>query len=160
MLRIVSRIRTVVPDFSLHTVSRADVAGYRHLLSPDEELLLAGTINNGDLLSQALPLLESDQLDHARFGRLLTEHHRNLRDAQRISTTKIDRMLDAALEAGALGGKINGSGGASSRMEKKYGRPGRGGAIRDSLTPFDLVKYTAAFGASEHLTELHDLWPR
>jgi galactokinase len=34
-----------------------------------------------------------------------------LRNAQRISTPKIDRMLDAALNAGALGGKINGSGG-------------------------------------------------
>lgn len=111
MLRIVSRIRAFAPEFSLHTVSRDDLAAYRHLLSADEELLLAGTIHNRDLLRQALPLLESDELDHVRFGKLLTDHHRNLRDAQRISTPRIDRMLDAALEAGALGGKINGSGG-------------------------------------------------
>lgn len=111
MLRIVSRIRSVVPDFTLHTMSNNDIESYRQLLSQDEMLLLTGTISNRDILRQALPLLESDQLDHVRFGKLLTDHHRNLRDAQRISTPKIDRMLDAALEAGALGGKINGSGG-------------------------------------------------
>ena len=34
-----------------------------------------------------------------------------LREVLRISTPKIDRMLRAAEAAGALGGKINGSGG-------------------------------------------------
>jgi galactokinase len=34
-----------------------------------------------------------------------------LRDNLKISTPKIDRMIEAALRAGAYGGKINGSGG-------------------------------------------------
>ncbi|GAG97392.1 unnamed protein product, partial [marine sediment metagenome] len=34
-----------------------------------------------------------------------------LRDVLRISTPRIDQMLAAAMEAGAVGGKINGSGG-------------------------------------------------
>lgn len=123
MLRIVARIRAFAPDFSLHTASRDDLAAYRHLLSADGELLLAGTIHNRDLLRQALPLLESDELDHALFGKLLTDHHRNLRDAQRISTPRIDRMLDAALEAGALGGKINGSGGGGCMFAYAPGNP-------------------------------------
>jgi galactokinase len=42
---------------------------------------------------------------------LLWEHQCILRDILKISTPKIDRLLDAALEAGAFGGKINGSGG-------------------------------------------------
>ncbi len=45
------------------------------------------------------------------FGALLSRHHRNLRDAQQISTPKIERMINASLEVGALGAKINGSGG-------------------------------------------------
>jgi len=32
----------------------------------------------------------------------------------KVSTPKIESMLDAALDAGALGGKINGSGGGGS----------------------------------------------
>jgi galactokinase len=46
-----------------------------------------------------------------KLGSLLNEHQVNLREHKRISTPKINRMIQAALDAGALGGKINGSGG-------------------------------------------------
>nr|WP_148289513.1 galactokinase family protein [Fibrella aestuarina] len=111
MRQLVARIQALNPDFSLQHAGQQDVARYRHLLSADEQRLLAGTLDNRDILRQALVLLEADSLDHQQFGKLLTAHHQNLRDAQRISTPKIDRMVEAALEAGALGGKINGSGG-------------------------------------------------
>ena len=42
---------------------------------------------------------------------MLTKHHTILRDVLKVSTSKIEVMLEAALNAGALGGKINGSGG-------------------------------------------------
>lgn len=111
MLRIIERIRSLDSDFSLHTTTAADVAQYAHLFTPDEMTLLLGNISNRDILRNALILLKSNNLDHAVFGDLLNQHQKNLREAQRISTPKIDRMLLAALDAGALGGKINGSGG-------------------------------------------------
>jgi galactokinase len=49
--------------------------------------------------------------EDARLGDLLNQHQVNLREHKRISTPKIDRMIEAALGAGALGAKINGSGG-------------------------------------------------
>jgi galactokinase len=42
---------------------------------------------------------------------LLNDCQTVLRENLKISTPKIDRMLDAAMRAGAYGGKINGSGG-------------------------------------------------
>ncbi len=45
------------------------------------------------------------------MGTIFTEYHAVLRDVLKVSTPKIESMLDAALDAGALGGKINGSGG-------------------------------------------------
>ncbi|NJD22475.1 MAG: GHMP kinase, partial [Melioribacter sp.] len=45
------------------------------------------------------------------IGELLNQHQNILRDVLRISTKKIDKMIDAALNAGAYGAKINGSGG-------------------------------------------------
>jgi galactokinase len=45
-----------------------------------------------------------------------------LRDGIGISTPKIDRMLDAAMEAGALGGKVNGSGGGGTMFAYAPGR--------------------------------------
>ncbi len=113
MLNIISRLNTVNPQFSLANSTTADLAEYKDMLSKDEYVLLKGNLANRDILRAAFPLLQAPPaaIDHKRFGRLLTDHHANLRDAQRISTPKIDRMLDAALAAGALGGKINGSGG-------------------------------------------------
>ncbi len=111
MLAILKRIRAVNPAFSLHTSGLTDAAEYKDMLTKDEYLLLKGNLENRDILRDALAVLQAPILDHVRFGQLLTDHQTNLRDAQRISTPKIDRMLNAALRAGALGGKINGSGG-------------------------------------------------
>jgi galactokinase len=73
--------------------------------------LLEGTIRNRDITIEALKLLETFPLDEKKLGALLNGHQKILRDVLQISTPKIDRMLDAALNAGAFGGKINGSGG-------------------------------------------------
>ncbi len=45
------------------------------------------------------------------FGELLNQQHRILRDDLNVSTKKIESMLSASKQAGAFGGKINGSGG-------------------------------------------------
>jgi galactokinase len=110
-MEIVRRIRSVHPEFSLHHTHRADLDRYRRMLTAEQIVLLDGTLRNFELTQEARTVLAATPLDHHRVGKLLTEHHRVLRDVQRISTPRIDRMLDAALEAGAYGGKINGSGG-------------------------------------------------
>jgi galactokinase len=45
---------------------------------------------------------------------LLSAQHGVLRDYLQTSTPQIERMIQAALEAGALGAKINGSGGGGT----------------------------------------------
>lgn len=80
-------------------------------LSPDFKRLLRGTLQTRDLTAEGKILFEAEVFDHARFGELLSRQHDVLRDHIRISTPKIERMIDAALKAGALGAKTNGSGG-------------------------------------------------
>lgn len=48
--------------------------------------------------------------DEEYIGTLMTQHHESLRDYLKISTPKIDKMIKVAMEAGALGCKITGSG--------------------------------------------------
>ena len=62
-------------------------------------------------MRQAKQLLEQGKLDSEVLGNLLNQHQTNLRDAKKVSTPKINGMIEAALRAGALGAKINGSGG-------------------------------------------------
>jgi len=55
-------------------------------------------------------MLSADSLDQERLGAMLYEHQEQLRDGIRVSCPQLDVLVDAACEAGALGGKLNGSG--------------------------------------------------
>ena len=111
MLDALKKIRAHHPAFDLHTAPLESATDYQHLLNADELSLLQSNLSDRDILREALNVLNAPVIDDMYFGALLNKHQNNLRDAKRISTPKIDRMLTAAMQAGALGGKINGSGG-------------------------------------------------
>jgi galactokinase len=111
VLDIVKRLSEKYSAFSLQTATLDHLGELKRDLTDDQAVLLHGTILNHEITKEARVLLQVKPLDHRQLGGLLTKHQRVLRDVQRISTPKIDRMLDAALHAGAYGGKINGSGG-------------------------------------------------
>ncbi len=99
------------PSLSYSALSLVDVERHATLLSPEHERLLRARVGVRELTQEARLLLRQEQLDHVRLGALLTGHHRQLGEGLGISTPKIERMIGAALRAGALGAKINGSGG-------------------------------------------------
>lgn len=110
-LDLIDKIRHTIPSFSLHDFETANKEQLEDLLTADEYALLNGTLRNRDILREALTFFKHDTMTDEILGKLLSEHHCILRDLLRISTPKIERMMAAALDAGALGGKINGSGG-------------------------------------------------
>jgi galactokinase len=115
MEAVIARVLQNDPEFSIVTTPVEQVSTYRSFLSDDEAALLQANLEDRDILREGKQLLEqsstADPAFDAAFGTLLYRHHLNLRDHKRTSTPKIERMMDAALAAGALGGKINGSGG-------------------------------------------------
>lgn len=98
-------------DFSLLTTKLNELQTYRKYLNVSQYSLLVGTIENRDITIAARAELNKFNPDHKEIGRLLSEHQVVLRNVQKISTPKIDKMIKAALDAGAYGAKINGSGG-------------------------------------------------
>ena len=80
-------------------------------LNTEQKNIYKGTVHNRNLLRKALVELEKTKPNYQLIGTLLTELHVILRDIFCISTPKIESMLNAAMSAGALGGKITGSGG-------------------------------------------------
>ena len=56
-------------------------------------------------------MLAQKLIPKKEIGNLMNEHHQILRDDLKISTSKIETMINVALKAGAYGAKINGSGG-------------------------------------------------
>jgi galactokinase len=111
VLDIVKLLEKKYPGFSLQTVEFKDVEKYKKDLSDEQCNLLKGTICNRDITFTAMDMFENNSFDHSLFGELLNKQQIILRDILKISTPKIDSMIKAALDAGAIGGKINGSGG-------------------------------------------------
>jgi galactokinase len=111
MLDIVKKIKEKNKTFNLHTFDSQHITDYKAMLSAPEMHLLAGNLSDRDILRTALAALRKNNLTDTQLGSLLNQHQTNLREAKKISTPKIDLMIDAALDAGALGCKINGSGG-------------------------------------------------
>lgn len=111
VLQGVANLRKKRESFSLKSSLIQEVEDEIEKLSPDPRRLLKGTLLTRDLAAEGKTLFGSDVFDHARFGELLTSQHEVLRDYLRISTPKIEKMIETALKAGALGAKTNGSGG-------------------------------------------------
>lgn len=96
--------------------------GIRELIADGEDLskydlpdknkkALLANISNYKILTEAKEMLKSGKIDDVRLGQLLNAHHANLRDGLGVSSNAIEVILHTALAAGALGGKVNGSGG-------------------------------------------------
>jgi galactokinase len=69
---------------------------YRHVVTEAERVALA------------VEAMESN--DAPRFGRLLLDSHASLRDRLRVSCPALDRLVEAAMQSGALGARLTGAG--------------------------------------------------
>ncbi|MGI6704799.1 MAG: galactokinase family protein [Clostridia bacterium] len=80
-------------------------------LDEEEKRKLAANIDNYKILRKGLRTLQGSPVDEATLGELLRRHHANLRDGLGVSTPLIEEIFREGYRKGALGGKINGSGG-------------------------------------------------
>lgn len=110
VLEIIKKINQELNDFSLKNTKISDLE-MLEMLDQKEIYLLKEVLNNRDLTLKGFDLLLNNEKNDKLIGRLLSKEHRILRDALKVSTPKIEKMLKSAIKAGALGGKINGSGG-------------------------------------------------
>ncbi len=111
VLNGVEKIQKEKTEFRLNSSPLQEYMVDIDRLDKEERDLLRGTLLTRDLTAEGKSLFESEAFDHVKFGDLLSRQQGVLKNYLKISTTKIDQMLDTALQAGALGGKGNGSGG-------------------------------------------------
>lgn len=116
-----------------------------------ERIMAEGVLANRNLTMSALRDLNKIELRASSLGMLLKAHHEILRDCLHRSTPKIERIIDAAYKAGALGCKINGSGGGGTMMAYTTAnkRSEVANAIRDAgATPY-VVKVSKGVSSTE-----------
>lgn len=79
-------------------------------ISLDSRPYLEAALINHQITDQAKEELLRETPDIQRIAGLMNRHQELLRDNLKVSTAKIDAMIENAMEAGALAAKINGSG--------------------------------------------------
>lgn len=84
------------------------------------------------MVGEAAGILNSDKKSFDRFGRLLHESWKIKRTlSSKITTSRIDEIYEAAMRAGATGGKVLGAGGGGFMLF--YVKPERQSALRKKL---------------------------
>lgn len=108
--RAIESIRKIMPRFSLQDTSIDDIRTLFDRLDDEDRIYLEGAMLARNYTKKAKLMIESQNFTSEEFGDLLNAIQDALREKVKVSTPKIDRMLDAAIKAGAYGGKVNGSG--------------------------------------------------
>lgn len=113
-LEAVARIKDERGDFVLEDTVPEDIPQYLDILPEELRPFFEAAIKNHACTRQALEVLSAKEPDMEQLGALMNEHHNILRDLLHITVPRIDDMVEAALQAGAFGAKIVGSGGGGS----------------------------------------------
>ncbi|HJN15614.1 MAG TPA: galactokinase family protein [Armatimonadota bacterium] len=112
----------LLPGFDIHETHLDEARPVLDQLQPRGREMLEGNLINRDICREALVELNKERPDPALFGDLLTRHHEQLSRHIQVSTEKLDQMVQASLDAGALGAKMNGSGGGGCMFAYAPGR--------------------------------------
>lgn len=88
-----------------------DYQKYQHLLSDELKPVFHAAVKNYQITKEAYQELKKDTIDIEKVGKLMNEHHKELKENLKITVPIIDKMIEGANQNGALGAKIVGSGG-------------------------------------------------
>jgi galactokinase len=102
------------PDFDIHKATLTDYENHKGILSEALRPYFFAAIKNHLITQEALLELQQNDPDLAKLGKLMNDHHEILKNILQITVPRIDAMVSAALDAGAYGAKIVGSGGGGS----------------------------------------------
>ena len=118
----IDQIHEFLPDKAIDEIKIGDLPELLPLVDDEKRPYLDGAVLNHSYTIKALAEFKKESPDFERIGSLMNRHHLILKNNLSLTTERIDSMIDAALEAGALGAKINGSGGGGTIVVLAPGR--------------------------------------
>jgi len=110
-LKAIAMVQKEVSSFKLPLATLDSYETYKTILPIALQPFLYAAIQNHLITQEAVFALSEKEIDYKNIGRLLNAHHDVLKNTLKITVPLIDEMIDAALQAGAYGAKIVGSGG-------------------------------------------------
>ena len=149
----IERLKERIPGFSLRHTPTEEILSELPALPDETARKLRANVINRDLCQQARRMLESGELEPERFGAMLDRHHVQLRDGLGISTPKLEDLIQGSKEVGALGGKLNGSGGGGTMIAYAPGCEHEAVAAIDARGGKGYVIRKAGGATTEHKAE-------
>lgn len=146
-------IRRKLPEFDPRTTQIQRVYGLQQSRPNNTVMMAEASLRNRDLTAEAFQLLKKKHPNEQKIGELLNEHHSLLRYNFARSTPKIDMMIDAAMKAGALGCKVNGSGGGGTMLAYS---PGAEEEVSEAIRSAGGVPHKIEIGQGASLTILRE----
>jgi len=113
-LKAIGLVKQNFKNFVLSEVEIKDLNKYNRILPIELIPYFDAAIKNHHYTNEALKEFKNQEVNLKKIGDLMNGHHAVLRDLLKITVPKIDAMIDAALNAGAFGAKIVGSGGGGT----------------------------------------------
>lgn len=107
-------IKAQRPHFSLQATHPDELSNLSPLLPKTLQPFFIAAVQNHFYTKAALKLFQVTQPDLKQIGMLMNQHHFELQHHLGITVPRIDQMIAIALSVGALGAKINGSGGGGT----------------------------------------------
>lgn len=109
-LLAVQYVEKHIEDFSLNTITKEEIVNYLNYLPERLQPYFVAAVTNHHITKEALMEFRKERLDLIKIGALMNQHHNMLKNNLKITVPTIDAMIEAALDAGAHGAKIVGSG--------------------------------------------------
>lgn len=107
----IEQVKKSNSTFNLLLAGEAEIEENLEFVDAQLSPYFEAAIVNHLITQKAKKELLKSTIDRQRIGALMNEHHAILKEKLGITTPRIDAMIDAARNAGALGTKIVGSGG-------------------------------------------------
>ena len=107
----IKAVQKVVPNYTIKDAQITDYEKYKTLVPSEFQNHWYATIHNYDITKKAKVELQKQNPDTTILGKLMNQHQQILQNQIQNTPEEMAKMMNAALEAGALGAKIIGSGG-------------------------------------------------
>jgi galactokinase len=112
--KAVNILKNDLPGFQLKHAATEQLGEYLPLIPENIAPFFRAAVQNHSYTQRALREFRTAEPDIEQIGDLMNQHHAVLQNLLKITVPKIDKMIEAVLQAGALGAKINGSGGGGT----------------------------------------------
>lgn len=101
-------------DFKIELADMNAYEKYSQYVSPASRPYFYAALKNHSITRAAISEFKKEKTNIEYIGSLMNDHHKILKEILKITVPRIDKMIDNAIDAGAYGAKIVGSGGGGS----------------------------------------------